>query len=92
MDAPACAFMAKVMAGQVKCMKQAYGPLELMVSSLLSKGNTGREADFRMKVTSAIEHSGFEVPMRPPLGDTQFADESGAQRRGQDILYNEYFL
>lgn len=62
------------------------------MSSLFSKGNTGREADFRVKVTSSVEHSEFEVPMRHPLGDIQFADESGAQKRGQVTLYNEYFL
>lgn len=57
MDAPACAFMGKVMAGQVKYLKQAYGPLELMMSSLFSRGNTRREAAFRVKVTSSVEHS-----------------------------------
>lgn len=92
MDAPTCAFMGKVMAGQVKYMDQTDGPLELVMSSFLSKGNTGREADFRAKVTSSVEVSEFEVPMRCPLGDIQFVDESGGQGRSQDTWYNEYFL
>ena len=43
MEAPACAFMSKVMVGQ---MKQAHGPLELMMAFFFNKGNIQERSRF----------------------------------------------